>query len=118
MGNKLSMARSEGTGGHKRTSSVLLAKSRPRVSSSTPTGRNKRTKATTTAQKAKRGKAEDTSTESQISAEIENLNGDTNGRPKPKGHRLGNKDRQPDRGAKGKDRTPRRSASELGIEWN
>lgn len=93
---------------------MLLANSRTGVSSSSPKRRNKRKEAATTVKKAKRGKAKDIKTKGKIGAIIEDSDGSTSRR---KRYKQDDKDRKPDRGAEGEDKTPRRSASELAIEW-
>ena len=106
------MARSEKR--NKARQTQLLGDGRPGVSGNTSLHRNKRKEAATTVQKAKRGKTKDTPTKGKTSTTIEDSDGGTSQR---KGYRQSNKDRQPNRGAEGEDRTLRRSASELGIEW-
>lgn len=114
MGNTLPLARSKTAGNRRRTKDMLLASGRTRVSRSSSLRRNKRKKTAATTKRTKTRSAKDTPPESSISAEVKDLDGSTS---KRKGHRHSNKNRQPDRGAEGEDRTLRRSASELGIEW-
>lgn len=114
MDNTLPMARSKRKRGRP---SVLLVGSRPRLSQGPPSSRNKRKKTASTNKKAKGRAVEDITTESSPGAEVEAPHADAAGRPKSKRHRRHDKGRKPDRGVEGNDRTPRRSASELGIEW-
>lgn len=117
MGNTLPLARSEDSrlpNRHARAHRELLDEGRSGVSSHTSLRRNKRKKATPTSKRTKGSSAKDTPTKSPVSAKVKDLDGGTS---KRKGHRHSNKNRQPDRGAEGEDRTLRRSASELGIEW-
>ena len=93
-------------------SGLLLAGSGPRLPEGPSSRRNKRKETAITSKKSKSRTAEDSPPEGKISAEAEDLDG---GSPRRKGHKRSNKDRQPDRGAEGADRTPRRSASELGL---
>lgn len=98
----------------RRTKDMLLAKGGSGVFESTPSRRNKRKETTTIKQKEKGRKAEAPTPKGKVSAKAKNSDGSSPKRGRPK---LYDKDRQPDRGAEGADRTPRRSASELAIEW-
>lgn len=93
---------------------MLLAAGGSGISSRTSSGRNKRKKTATTINKAKGRKAKDTSPKGKASAEVEGPDGSTAKQGRP---RLYDKDRKPGRGTEGADKVPRRSASELGIEW-
>lgn len=128
MGKELSLARTEETNNnqtiqeqhsHSRgpRSSELLDEGRTRIPVHTSSNRNKREEITTINKKAKGSKTKDPSAASKASAKAKAPNGDSSGEPKPKGHKRHDKDRKPDTGAEGKDCTPRRSATELGIEW-
>lgn len=109
MGEEFQMARSEIFG-----RSLLLATGGSGLFSSTPISRDKREEAITTNKRTKGSKTKAATPKSKISPKAEDFDG---GSTRRKRHRRSNKDRQPDRGAKGADSTPRWSASELGIEW-
>ena len=93
---------------------MLLASGRDRVSVQPPSRRNKRKNSAPNNKGTKGGALEDSTTESKVSAETKNLDG---GSVRRRGYKRSNKDRKPNRGAKGTDRTIWRSASELDIEW-
>jgi len=112
MGNPLPLACSK-----RRQPSELLDEGGARIPVRTSSRRNKRTKATATAKETKRRATEDTTPACSVSAEVEIPDGDTDRKSKRRRHKADDKSRQSDTGAKGKDRTPRRSATELGIEW-
>ena len=119
MGNTLSMARSKKICSkrninRRRTKDMLLASGKSRVSAIPPSGRNKRKKAVTSHKSTKGRTSEDFEKEGKISTTVKNLDGSTT---RSKRHRRHDKDRQPYRGTQREDITPRRSASELGIDW-
>lgn len=109
MGKELSMARSEDT-----EQSMLLASSGPGVSLLTSSGGDKRKKASSTINKEKGRKAKATSAKSKARAKVEDSDGSASRRKGPRQH---DKNRKSNRGAEGTDTTPRRCASELGVEW-
>jgi len=121
MGKELEMAWSKETKQsirrESKPSSMLLARSRSRVSTTASSRGNKRKKTTTANSKGKDREVKDIKTKSKISPETENTDGDTIRKPKRGRPRRDNKDRKPDRRIEGKNSNGRRSASELGIEW-
>lgn len=116
MGNELQMARTEDDK-PEATSSELLDEGRDGVSSNTSSRRNKRTPSTKSNRKAKRTSAKDSKAKGSPRAKAENSDGDTARKSRRKGHRRHDKDWESDSGAEGDDKTDRRSASELGVEW-
>jgi len=121
MGKEFQMARSKGNRKPNRRvqsdNGLLLAGSGPRLPGNTPTSRNKRKKAATTNKKTKGRAVKDTPSASTVGAEAERSDARQRSTAGREGHEGSDKDRQPNRGAKGADRVPRRSAKELGIEW-
>ena len=115
MGKELQMACTKRN--RRRASPELLDEAGIGVPSSTSSRRNKGKKSTKAITKAKSRKTKDTKAASQVGAKAEVLYGDTTVRPKRGRPKTDNKGRKPNTGAKGEDRTPRRSAQELGIEW-
>lgn len=109
MGKELPLARPEGRG-----AGLLLAESRIGVSSSSPSGRDERKEAATATRKAKSSKTKNPSAKSKASPKAKNSYGGTTKRGGP---RQSDSNRESDRRLEGRDRRPRRSASELGIEW-
>lgn len=99
------------------SSSVLLAKVGDGVSGRTSSARNKRSEADAVDRRTKKSKAKNSSAKSKVSTRAKDLNADTDGRTKRGRRKQNNKDRKPDNGLEGQDRTPRRSAKELGIRW-
>ena len=100
---------------------LLLGSSRHSLPLQTSPAGDKRKKAATADRKAKGSKAKDSKAKSKVSAEAKGIDGST---IRDKGNRHHDKDRKPDRGTEGKDRTAGRSASklvkntsELGIEY-
>jgi hypothetical protein len=119
MDKALQMACSEGDMGksNEPSDTMLLATGGTSISKGTSTGRDKREETTTIKQKEKGRKAKAPTPKGKAGAKVKNLDGSPTIRPESKGHRRYDKDRQPDRGAEGKDSTLRRSAAELGISW-
>ncbi len=109
MGKELPLACEEEEG-----QSVLLASTGTGESSSASSSRDKRTKASATAKGHKRAKAKDTEAESQVRSKAERADASAT---KPARRKRCDKDRKQDRGDERKDRTARRSASELGITF-
>jgi hypothetical protein len=117
MGKEFQMARSKATSNRRRTKAELLAEGRARVPRSTSNRRNKRAKRTKADKGPEVRAIEDTEAEGKISPEAQDSDGDSVQRPKRGRYKASDKDRKSDTGVKGEDRVPRRSASELGIEW-
>lgn len=117
MGNSVPLARSKGSRPTRRIKDMLLASGRDSISICTSSRRNKRKASAKANRKTKDRAAEDITTTCSVSAEAQRADGDTARKSKSRRYRKNDKNRQPDTRAKGKDRTPRRSASELGIEW-
>ena len=109
MGEAIQMACSEILGRR-----MLLATGREGIRNLTPTNRDQREEKIRTNKRTKGSKAQNPTTAGEVGAEAKDTNGGAANRIRPG---RGNKDRGKDRRAEGTDKSARRSARELGIEW-
>ena len=111
MGKEFKMARSKRKG-----EGVLLVKGRARLPVYSSSGRNKRKKTATTVKETEGGKIKDSTSASQVGAEVEGPYADSAGRTERDRYSQDDKDRKSDRGVEGKDKPARRSSVIMEVE--